>query len=146
MGDRLGCVAFGVGLAVAGAALGGVLWWLTDARSWMLLSPAFPVLAGVLLIGSLSGWHKVLAVRRCRKRISEIADLIGARQGTLFREERSGGGGLQGPPSLFIGTIRRGPADDVLRAQIDAAVSAGYPRPAESPRGYGNSRFGRAHV
>jgi len=52
-------------------------------------------------------------------------------------ERRSGGTGLVGLPALVVLTVRPGRADEVLREQIDAAVSAGYRRPPRPPSGYG---------
>lgn len=53
-------------------------------------------------------------------------------------ERRSGGAGLAGLPTLAVLTVRPGPADEVLREQIEAAVAAGYRRPPEPPSGYGS--------
>jgi hypothetical protein len=73
-----------------------------------------------------------------RRRNAEAAGLVGARQGEVLREYRTGGG-LSGPPGLVVITLRPGSADEVLLAQIDAAVAAGYPRPPARPRGYGHN-------
>ncbi|MFJ8957854.1 hypothetical protein ACIRG5_00635 [Lentzea sp. NPDC102401] len=40
---------------------------------------------------------------------------------------------------LVILSLRPGPAEAVLREQIDVAVAAGYRRPPEPPSGFGGS-------
>lgn len=78
-------------------------------------------------------------VAEAQRRNDLAAEAIGAHAGEQVRAERSGGRGLNGPPTLVIVTIRPGEPEDVLRAQIDSAVAAGYPRPAEPARGHGGA-------
>lgn len=78
-----------------------------------------------------------LEVVVARRENAAAAALIGARRGTLVAVRRSGGAGLSGPPTLTIVTVRPGSADEVLREQFDAALSAGYRRPRELPPGRG---------
>ncbi len=68
-------------------------------------------------------------LKRQRVYLSAVADRIGARDGAVLKDEFSGGKGANGPLTLGIITLRKGDNVDVLRAQIDAAVAAGYAEP-----------------
>ncbi|MGW3960122.1 hypothetical protein ACWED2_09880 [Amycolatopsis sp. NPDC005003] len=70
-------------------------------------------------------------LKRQRAYLSAVADRICARNGSVLKEEFSGGRGPNGPLTLGVITLRNGESAEVLRAQIDAAVAAGY---AEPPR------------
>ena len=70
---------------------------------------------------------------RQRQRLSAVADAIGARNGVVLKDEFSGGQGLNGPLTLGVITLRTGSAAEVSRAQIDAAVAAGYTGSPEPP-------------
>jgi hypothetical protein len=75
-------------------------------------------------------------VADAQRRNDIAAEAIGAHAGEPVRAERSGGRWLNGPPGLVIVTVRPGEPENVLRAQIDSAVAAGYPRPEEPARGF----------
>jgi hypothetical protein len=68
-------------------------------------------------------------LRRQRVYLLAVADRIGARNGVVLKDEFSGGKGANGPLTLGVITLRKGDNVDVLRAQIDAAVAAGYAEP-----------------
>jgi hypothetical protein len=81
-------------------------------------------------------------VKADKLRFSAVADKIGARFGTVLKEEFTGGVGFMSTPLvLFIVTLRHGSDVEVAQAQIDAAHAAGYirpPRPLKSPCKRGN--------
>jgi hypothetical protein len=68
-------------------------------------------------------------LRRRRVYLSDVADRIGARNGVVLKDEFSGGKGANGPLTLGVITLRKGDNVNVLRSQIDAAVTAGYAEP-----------------
>jgi hypothetical protein len=68
-------------------------------------------------------------LRRRRVYLSDVADRIGARDGVVLKDEFSGGKGANGPLTLGVITLRKGDNVNVLRSQIDAAVTAGYAEP-----------------
>ncbi|MEU7785144.1 hypothetical protein [Amycolatopsis sp. NPDC049159] len=70
-------------------------------------------------------WRKS---RERRARLSAVADRVGARTGTVLLDAFSGGG-ANGPLCLGVVTLRTGDSGEVLRAQIDAVVAAGYAPP-----------------
>lgn len=67
-------------------------------------------------------------IKRQRAYLSAVADRICARNGIVLKDEFSGGG-LNGPLTLGVITLRNGENAEVLWAQIDAAVVAGYAPP-----------------
>ncbi|SEF37419.1 hypothetical protein SAMN05421837_113249 [Amycolatopsis pretoriensis] len=70
--------------------------------------------------------------RQARKRLSAVADRIGARAGVVLDDSFSCGGWSTSPLTLGVITLRSGSLPDVLRARIDAAVAAGYAAPTRS--------------
>jgi hypothetical protein len=77
-------------------------------------------------------WSRRARARRSAlRRFAAIADRIGARDGKLVREIVEGG--LVVPDGIGIITIRPGRADEVARAQLQAAVAAGYTDPPAPP-------------
>ena len=74
------------------------------------------------------GW---LRRRAARRRLREVAERIGARDGVVIHEKCYGGGLM--PLVLGIVTLRPGTEQDVGQAQIDAALAAGYSREGRAP-------------
>jgi hypothetical protein len=70
--------------------------------------------------------------RAGRRRLSAFADRIGAREGVVLDDSFSCGGWSTSPLVLGVITLRSGSQSDVLRAQVDAAVAAGYTEPTRS--------------
>ncbi|MCR6489605.1 hypothetical protein M8542_43000 [Amycolatopsis sp. OK19-0408] len=70
---------------------------------------------------------------RQRVRLSAVADRIGARNGSVLKDEFSGGTGFNGPLTLGVITLRKGSPVEISREQIDAALAIGYTRPSPPP-------------
>jgi hypothetical protein len=81
-------------------------------------------------------------LRQHRAHLSAIADRIGARNGVVLKDAFSGGKGPNGPLTLGVITLRNGGNAEVLRAQIDAAVAAGYAEPPKRRRTNGTGFVG----
>jgi hypothetical protein len=77
--------------------------------------------------------RRTLALRR----LSEVADRIGAREGELIADSGHGGGFV--PYTLAVVTVRAGSVQEVADAQLRRALEAGFrppPDPALLPCGH----------
>lgn len=77
-------------------------------------------------------WSRKARERKAAlERLSALADRIGARDGHVVREHRAGGPLVS--DSVSVITFRPGTPEAVARAQLDAAVAAGYTDPPAPP-------------
>lgn len=90
----------------------------------------------------MTWFSKRRKLKAARLRLLAVADSIGAKEGTILKEEFTGGiGFLSSPLSLAIVTLRPGQDDEVTLAQIDAAQAGGYTQPPKAPYKRGRSRL-----
>jgi len=87
-----------------------------DPRNWAILA------AGVLLAGLSACTPGVAELDRA---LDAEAARVNAKTGTLVSYEHTGGG-LDGPRTLGVITLRAGNAEEVARAQIKAVEAAGF--------------------
>ena len=99
----------------------------------------WPILCTITLLLVLTACASRGERTRQEKVLDDMAKAINASAGQLVSYTHAGGG-LDGPRTLGIITLRRGDEATVAKAQIDAATAAGYqdpPAPPYSGRGGG---------
>lgn len=82
-------------------------------------------MAGTVVVVALSGCMSRAERRELDNALDAAAVRINAKAGTLVSYEHSGGG-LDGPRTLGVGTLRVGSAEEVARTQIRDVEAAGF--------------------
>jgi hypothetical protein len=103
-----------------------------------VLARATEELIGAVIVAVLSTlMPQVCAAARSQRRMRRVIRRIGARDGQVVFYESGSGVFCEGPYWRNITTLRTGTADDLWKAQLGRAASAGYQLQAVTPAGSG---------